>query len=205
MFSLSPKPHLTTTSHLFRASLLVSLVIFGSACSLSNSTTLKIDVPANFIVNTEAYYHPISNDLCYLSSDYAHDPDFGVKKFRQTSQPTAHTSQFKLKLLANIGGCLTQLAGIKFWIMDMTDDPQKLGLSAVGVHINDLADNDLPTPRPDEQLLWVDCRYTDSRISKVFHQELECKGLATNSEGLGVLKMEQLEEKTLLLRFRMTQ
>lgn len=205
MLSLSPNLHLATATRFFRASLLASLVIFGSACgSLSNSTKLKMDIPANFSVTAEAYYHPISSNGCYLSPDYALDPDFGVKKFRQHPHSTAHTSEFKVRLLANIGGCSTQLSGIKFWLMDMTDDPQKLGLSAIGVHVNDLADADLPTPRANEQLLWVDCRYTDSRLSKVFQQELECKGLTTNSETLGVLRMEQLEDQTLLLRVRMT-
>ncbi len=186
--------------------LLTSFIILTTACSsFSKSAVLKIDVPANFSVNAEAYYQPISPHYCYAPDYYTRYPNLGVKKFSQSSQSTAQVSKFDVKLLPSIGGCLSLLSGIKFWIMDMTEDPEKLGLSSVWIHLDDLADEEMEKVGADESLLSVDCKYADSRLSKVFKQELECKGLATNDEVLGTLGLEQLMDKTLRLRVRMTE
>lgn len=206
MLSLSPKLNFATATHSIRALLLASFIIFGTGCnSFSSSATLNMDIPANFSVTAEAYYQPFSPYYCYAPENYARDPNLGVKKFKQPWQPTAQTAKFNVKLLPSIGGCLTLLSEIKIWIMDMTEDPEKLGLSAVWIHINDLADEPLDEHGSNENMLSVECKYADSRLSKVFKYELVCKGQSTNDEILGRLRIEQFQDKPLRLTVRMTE
>ncbi|RBL69415.1 hypothetical protein C3E98_020360 [Pseudomonas sp. MWU13-2625] len=206
MLLLTPNLYLATAAHWFRTLVLASVIIFGTACgSLSSSATLNMDVPANIRVDAEAYYQPISSHYCFVPENYPSAPNVGVKKFSQPAKPTAHTSKFDVKLLPSLGGCLSLLSGIKLWIMDMTEDPERLGLSAVWIHVDDLADEELRRFGPDENLLSVDCKYSDSRLSKVFKQELECKGQTSNDKVLGTLGLAQIQDKTLRLRVRMTE
>ena len=98
MLLLSHNLYFATAAHWFRALVLASVIIFGTACgSLSSSATLNMDVPANIRVDAEAYYQPISSHYCFVPENYPSAPNVGVKKFSQPAKPTAHTSKFDVK------------------------------------------------------------------------------------------------------------
>lgn len=189
-----------------RIFLLGSLVILGTGCTaFSNTVTLKTEMPPEVSVYTTAYYYPMFGGLCFLPDDYTGDPNPDRVRFSSPYSVTARTSEFKVELLRIVAGCYLELSSFDFSITDMTENNQKrLSSSGVELSVNTMINNrNHPAPRPDEQVITVSCRYKDSEHSAIFQQELECKGLETNSKVLSMLQMKQLQGKTLRLRVTM--
>jgi hypothetical protein len=191
-----------------RMLLLISLAMLGSGCAMmSNYTTLKTQMPAQFSVDTTAHYSPLFGGVCLLPEDYAGDPDPDRKDFYSPAHAEPFTTEFEVRVSYTVADCLAVLSGFSFRIQGQPGtDPEEFGVSTVEVEVETfLREDEEPAIRLDEQVLAVRCRWKDPEREGSKMHDLRCVGVDANGKErkgplLGVLKNRQLQGLTLRLQ-----
>ncbi|WP_192560867.1 hypothetical protein [Pseudomonas allokribbensis] len=191
-----------------RTLLVASSMLLGSGCAmLSNTFTLKTEMPAQFNVYTTAYYSELFGGICILPDDYAGDPQPDRKEFYADAHATPFTSEFEIAVSRKVGDCFLVLSGIDFNIGGHSaTDEKTIDTSSVGLKVETfLGENEKPATRIDEQILAVRCHWQDPSSDRSLKSSLQCRGLDANGNErkgpeLGMLKNRQLQGLTLRLK-----
>ncbi len=188
--------------------LLISLTMLGSGCAMmSNYTTLKTQMPAQFSVSTTAHYSPLFGGVCLLPEDYAGDPEPERKDFYSPAHAQPFTTEFEVRVSYNVADCFAALSGFSFLIQGQHGtNPKEFGMSTVELEVETfLREDEEPAIRLDEQVLAVRCHWKGApREGSIVH-DLQCFGVDANGKErkgpqLGVLKNRQLQGLTLRLQ-----
>lgn len=191
-----------------QALLVASFTLLSSGCAMmSNTTTLKIETPANVTVMATAQYSELFRGVCFLPEDYAGDPEPDKKRFSTVQHPRPFTTGFEVQIAYTVEDCFLALSGIDFMIQATAGaDGEDFDFSTVALDVETyLKDDEELSTRIDEQVLQVRCHWRDPEPGRPLKRRLQCSGLDANGnelkgQHLGMLKNRQLQGLVLRLK-----